>query len=175
MCPTGAARHYYRKAREYGARSKGCASSCRLRAMWVLLDHPKFAVSKLQTELQPASRMDPKIIMQAIAEIDDKSFKVRERAIDQLKKAGEAAWPALRALLANPPSLEAQARARLILGNHDDPLLPSAGRLRSIRSLEVLERLPAGDVRPLIQSLTQCDPEAWLTREAARILKTKGK
>jgi RNA polymerase sigma factor (sigma-70 family) len=140
------------------------------RALLTLSANPGQALAKVKTELQQAPRVDSKLIGQWVADLDDKKFAVREKAVSELKRAGDLAWPALRSVVDNPPSLEAQKRARQLIGNQDDPLLPVPDRLRLIRSLELLERLGTPEARELVQILADGAPEAWLTQEAKSML-----
>jgi len=141
------------------------------KALLTLAANPRQALAKLQKELQPAPRLDPKLIAQWIEGMNDAKFAVREKALAELKKVGEAAWPQLRKVFDNPPSLEAQERVRLLLGNHqDDPFLPVPDRLRVMRALELLERLGTAGARDLAQTLADGAPEAWLTQEAKAML-----
>jgi WD40 repeat protein len=144
-------------------------------ALIALSASPEQALARLKTELTPAPRVDPKLIAQWVAELDSKDFVVREKASAALKKSGDAASPALRKLVENPPSLETQIRARQLLGNQDDPLLPLPARLRLLRALELLERLGTTAARDLAQTLAGGDPEAWQTQEAQGILRRTSK
>ncbi len=140
-------------------------------ALKVLADHPEQALVRLQMELKPVASIDQKAIAKWIADLDAGEFAVREKAVTELKKAGDVAWPALLDIVDHPPSLEAQARARQILGKQDDVLLPNSQRLRLVRSLELLEWVKSPGTVPLLQTLAMGAPQSWLTQEANRMLK----
>jgi tricorn protease-like protein len=138
-------------------------------ALWTLAARPKEALAQLQKELEPVARVDPKVIDQWIADLDDKKFDVRQKATAELKKAGEPAWPALQKVLDTQPPLELQTRIRQLLGNQDDPV-PLPDRLRLMRALELLELIDSPPTRELLQRLAEGAPGAWLTAEAKLIL-----
>lgn len=64
-------------------------------ALKVLADHPEQALVRLQMELKPVASIDQKAIAKWIADLDAGEFAVREKAVTELKKAGDVAWPAL--------------------------------------------------------------------------------
>jgi WD40 repeat protein len=140
------------------------------KALLTLASNPEQALTKLKKELQPAQAFDTKAIAGWIADLDSSSFEVREIAKAQLIKAGDAAWPALRRVLENPPSLEAKERARQLLGNTADPLLPLPDRLPRMRALELLEALGTPGARAFAQDLANGEPDSWFTEEAKALL-----
>jgi hypothetical protein len=139
------------------------------RALWSLAGSPQQALAKLQGVLQPVQPADPKVLAQWIADLESEKFAVRQKAMGELKKAGDLAWPALLKVLDQQPALELQTRARQLLGNQDDPL-PLPERLPLLRSLELLEQLPTHEARALAQSLAEGAPQAWLTQQAKKLV-----
>ncbi len=137
------------------------------RALWVLAEAAEQAVARAHKELHPTKAVDDKAIAQWILDLANDRFAVREKALAELKGAGEQAWPALRSALAKGPPLEAQARIRQLL---DAQFNPDAGRLRLVRSLELLEHINNAQGRVLLQALSNGAPRAWLTQEAKRTL-----
>jgi hypothetical protein len=137
------------------------------RAIWALAAAAEQAVAKAHKELQPAKAVDDKVIAQSIIDLDADRFAVREKAMAELKKAGDQAWPALQRALAHAPSLETRVRARQLL---DAQFNPNSGRLRLMRSLELLEHINNGEARALLRALSNGAPRAWLTQEATRML-----
>jgi len=85
----------------------------------------------------------------------------------ELRKAGDQAWPALREVLAAAVPVETKTRAGLLL---ELQFKPEPGRLRLIRSLELLEHINNAEARALLQTLSKGAPRAWRTQEAKRIL-----
>ncbi|HEY7425531.1 MAG TPA: WD40 repeat domain-containing protein [Gemmataceae bacterium] len=82
---------------------------------------------------------DAKQMARLIAALDDNAFKVRERATRELSEAGPDAADALRLALANNPSTEAKRRLEDLLNRLSKGGNPE--RLRSLRAIEVLERI----------------------------------
>jgi dipeptidyl aminopeptidase/acylaminoacyl peptidase len=136
-------------------------------AIWVLAATGEQAVTRAIKELQPAKAVDDKLIAQCIIDLDNNKSVVSERAIEELKKVGDQAWPALRLVLANAPSLETKTRARNLLNLQ---FSPDPDRLRLIRTLELLEHIDNKEARTLLETLATGAPKAWLTQEATRIL-----
>jgi WD40 repeat protein len=86
-----------------------------------------------------------------IADLDDDSFKVRERASRELALAGDDAAEALREALHKSPSAEVKRRiedllARLKKGGYSQ-------RLRFLRALEALERIGTQEAKNVLRSL----------------------
>src|SRR5262249_26949840 len=73
------------------------------------------AVPFLKGQLRPAAAGDQKRIARLIADLDNESFAVREKATQGLLEIGEPSEPALQTKLAGKPSLEVRRRAEAIL------------------------------------------------------------
>ena len=140
-------------------------------AMLSFAASPEQALVKLKETLRPAPPMDAKAVAQWIADLEDKRFAVREKAMAGLVKVGDSAWPSLRKVLVNPPSLETRERILKIMGKVDDPILPLPDRLPLMRDLELLERLQTPAAREFTTTLATGEPDAWLTQEAKEMLK----
>jgi hypothetical protein len=136
-------------------------------ALWKLAAAAEQAVAKARKELQPAQAVDEKAIARWIVDLNSEEFEVRQTATAELQKLGDQAWPALRKVLADASPLETRERARRLL---ELQFNPDPGRLRLIRSLELLEHINNGEARALLQALSGGAPQAWLTQEANRIL-----
>ncbi len=86
-----------------------------------------------------------------IADLDNDSFKVRERAMRELALAGASAADALRDALHKNPSAEVKRRIEDLLEH-----LKKGGdsqRLRFLRALEVLERIGSPQAKDVLRSL----------------------
>jgi hypothetical protein len=129
---------------------------------------PNQAVSFLKGRLSPAPQIDPARIARCIADFDDDSFEVRERANCGLAEFGDSAEPALRALLRGSPSAESRKRAEKALA----AILtrPKAESLRALRGIEILEHIGTPEACRLLEELSRGAPEARLTREATASL-----
>jgi WD40 repeat protein len=129
-----------------------------------LMQGPAQAVSFLKGRLSPAPQVDPARIARCIADLDDDSFEVRERASLRLAEFGDTAEPALRALLQGSPSAESRKRAEKALA----AILaePKAEALRVLRAIEILEHIGTPDACRLLEELSKGAAEARVTREA---------
>jgi WD40 repeat protein len=132
---------------------------------------PKEAVSLVGKNLQPVAKkvLEPKEIAKLIADLEDDSFLVRDKATRELEQAGQAAKPALVRALAAMPA--ADKRRRL------EELLDRLGRtgpvremLRPIRAVELLERIGTPEARQVLEAVSKGDADARLTQEAKAAL-----
>ncbi len=127
------------------------------------------AASFLGERLRPVPAADPEEVARLIADLDSGRFEVRSKAEAGLERLEELAGPALRrALDARSPSLELRRRVERLLQRLRGPVT-SAGRLRLLRAVEVLEQVGAPGV-PALRRLAEGTPEARLTREAKAAL-----
>jgi WD40 repeat protein len=144
------------------------------KAFLMLAARPEQTLAKLKKELHPAPAFDTKAIAGWIADLDSSNFALREKAKVALKQAGEAAWTALKRAIDNPSSLEARDRAKQLLGDPPDPLLPVPERLPLLRELELLERLGTAGARELARELAKGEPDSWFTQEAKAVVQRLG-
>jgi hypothetical protein len=139
------------------------------RAVRTLTRAGEQAASFLADRLQPIPAADPRRITRLIDELGSGRFTARAKAEAELEKLEELAEPALRrALEGEPGSLELRRRVERLLQRLEGPVA-SAGRLRLLRAVEVLEHVGTPGVQPL-RKLSAGAPEAWLTREARAAL-----
>src|SRR5262249_22206725 len=127
-------------------------------------------VPALKARLKPAAPVDPARLARLVADLNHDKFKERERATKELEALGELAAPALRKALATGPSAETKQRATQLLLRFEIPVT-AAELLRSVRAIEVLERIGNPEARQLLQSLAKGADEARLTWEAKAALK----
>jgi RNA polymerase sigma factor (sigma-70 family) len=143
------------------------------RALWELAADPAGTVAFLRGRLKPATRLDDKDIKQItalIAQLDADSFAQRDQAQALLRKIGEPAVPALRrALTRKPGSLEQARRLEQIL-KELVPSAPAGDALRSLRAVEILERIATPAARRILSELAQGRAEAELTQTAKESL-----
>ena len=138
---------------------------CRLAAA------PDEALPYLRKHIRPVAPVDEKRVARLIADLDSDEFAMREKAADELDKLGERAAGAVRQALAGRPSAEPRRRLEALLDKQAaEEWGPSADRLRSVRALEVLERVSTPEAKKLLAELAKGAPEAWLTREAKAAL-----
>jgi WD40 repeat protein len=151
---------------------QGADTARAYQAFWTLAADPKATLARLQKQLQPVKPVDAKDIAQSIVDLESGTFDVRTKAMTKLQEAGDLAWPALRNVLDQRPSLELQTRIRKLLGKQDD-LLPFPERLQLIRSLELLEQLDTPEADAFVQTLAMGVAEAWLTQQAQAMVQRR--
>jgi WD40 repeat protein/beta-lactamase regulating signal transducer with metallopeptidase domain len=140
-----------------------------LRGVLKLAGSPRQTVPFLRERLKPAARVDQRLIDGWIADLQSDKFAVREQASAGLLKVGAQAVPALRKVLAAPPSLEMRYRAEMLLDKLTSGTL-TAEQLRLVRAVEALERMPGQEARTLLETLAQGAPGELPTREAQAAL-----
>lgn len=141
------------------------------RAIQDLAEAPGIAVPYLGARLQPAAPTDPKTVARLLQDLDSKDRAVQEKAWIELEKLRNAAAPALREALKNPPSEElARQLKRMLKALEVQNKTPSGERLRELRVLEALERAGGPAATQVLQRLAKGAPEAQLTQEARRAL-----
>jgi WD40 repeat protein len=138
-----------------------------------LLAVPEQAVALLQRELRPVPKLKPNHLARLIADLDAEEFATRQRAMAELEKLGEVAEAPLRRALEGGPSLEVRRRAAELLTRIERQRGPNPPpeRLRTLRSVELLEHLGTPEARALLQDLASGEPEAPLTRQARAALR----
>jgi len=134
-----------------------------------LLASPAATVRFLAGRLKPVAGADPERVRPLLRQLDSDDFAEREAATRELEKLGEAAEPVLREALKSELSIETRRRVEGILEGLNGP--GGAGRRRTARALEVLERLGDRDARALLRRLSEGTEGAWLTDEARAALR----
>jgi hypothetical protein len=137
-------------------------------AIACLVAKPEEAVKLLKRHLHPIEPVTSKQLDQLVADLDDDSFAVRERATQRLAELGETARSALRRVLAKPPSPETKWRAADLQRRLDES--PPAERLRSQRAVAVLESIGDTEARALLDKLAHGAAGIPLTEEARAAL-----
>jgi WD40 repeat protein len=135
-------------------------------AGWSLAACPQ-VVSFFQKHMRPGKQAGlsvPKLI----ADLDDESFAVREKASAALESLGDIAAPALKKALAAGPSLEVKRRNEKVLKKIKPPSAAELIRIR--RALLVLERSPSPEARRLLETLAAGAPGTYQTEEARAAL-----
>jgi hypothetical protein len=137
-----------------------------------LLASPEDSLPFLKEKLRPVPAADAARVKRLIAELGDKRFAVREKAMADLQQLGEQAAPLLREALRTAKSLEARRRLETLLKGLDGW---SAEKQRTLRALDVLESVGTPPARTLLQSLAGGLPGCFLTREAQAALRRLGR
>jgi hypothetical protein len=139
-------------------------------AMCALAALPEQTVALLRNRLQPASNSNIKRISALIDDTNNGQYAIRQAASIQLEKMGEEAEPQLLRAVRKPVSLESKRRAERALKKIERGGL-SADTLRSLRAVEVLERIGSPEARQLLTTLATGAPDAKLTVAAQASLK----
>jgi dipeptidyl aminopeptidase/acylaminoacyl peptidase len=134
-------------------------------AMRRLLRDPPRTMQLFGERVRPVPATDGTQMARWIADLDSTEFAVREKAVQELAKRGEAVEGALRKALEDRPSLEVRQRLKLLLEK-----LQGVNRLRMLRAVEVLEHLGTVEARRLLETLAQGAEEARLTQEGKAAL-----
>jgi RNA polymerase sigma factor (sigma-70 family) len=137
------------------------------RAIGKLSRSRKQIIPWLREHLRPVPAADPQRIARLMAQLDDDRFEVREKATKELAGLGESAVPDLRKALAGQPALELRRRAEALLKRTEE-LSPE--RLRTLRSVEVIESIGGAEAEALLKEWSQGAAGACLTREAKAAL-----
>ncbi|HEY7425532.1 MAG TPA: PQQ-binding-like beta-propeller repeat protein, partial [Gemmataceae bacterium] len=98
-------------------------------------------------------KLDAKQLARLIADLDDEAFKVRERATRELSEAGSDAADALHQALASNPSTEVKRRLEDLLNRLSKGGSPE--HLRSLRAIEVLERIGTPEAIDVLRELAR--------------------
>jgi len=137
-------------------------------AVRALMTAPDRAAQLLGQRLRPVLH-DEKQIRRWVAELDDDSFAVREKASEELAALGRGADPWISTALRSGPGPEARRRLQDLQELlHAPPSTPEV--LRQLRAVEVLERIGSTEARKVMQALAGGTPAALLTREARAAL-----
>lgn len=126
-----------------------------LAAVDALVADPATALLLLKARLRP---IDPLLVKKLIAELADEDFAARERAGDDLARLGSQAEGALGEA-AKSPSPEASCRAVRILRGINPCI-------RTIRAVEVVERIGTAEARDLLASWAKGTSHVSLQAEA---------
>jgi WD40 repeat protein len=126
----------------------------------------------LRDRSRPVPSVDSATIRRLIHDLDSDDFETRDRASVELARVVEAAEPELRTAAKESPSAEVRRQAALLLRSLEEWQYPmSGGALRTVRTIEVLERIGTPEARKLLRDLAKGAPGARQTREAAAALK----
>jgi WD40 repeat protein len=138
------------------------------RAVNGLVAHPVQALSLLHARARPAV-LDRERVRQLLEGLDSPRFATRVEAEAGLLDLGGLVEPELHKVLQGRPSLEMRRRVERILERLREPFPPRED-LRSIRLVEVLERIGSAAARKLLVDLASGSPLSRLTQEAKAAL-----
>jgi RNA polymerase sigma factor (sigma-70 family) len=135
-------------------------------SMWPLIAAPSQTVPFLGEKLKPVAVLIAERFARLLKKLESDQFAQREEATQELKKLGDSIESALRKAIQEKVPLETRRRMQGLL---DD--LEGAERLRSLRAIEVLERIGDEPARDLLRRLSEAAAGAWQTEEARMSLR----
>src|SRR5262249_4563007 len=108
------------------------------------------AVQFLRQRLAQATAVSPEQVRRWITDLDGPQFTVRQRAMSELKKAGEQADVELQKVLEGKMTLEVRQRVERLL-TVSPLLIRSPETLRRVRAIQALERIGTADARQVLE------------------------
>jgi hypothetical protein len=138
-------------------------------AINALVGAPRQTLSLLKQQLKPFVPADPDKTAKLLTDLESSIFKARESASKDLEGLGWLAEPALREALKGGLTLETRRRIEAVLQKLPD-WLQNPDHLRTLRALEVVERIGTQEARGFLRDLSKGAPGARLTVEAQRAL-----
>ncbi len=135
------------------------------KAMAAMRQTDSLAVDFLRMRLRAEEAPRMELIVRWLKDLDDEDFAVREQATRELEKPQELIVPALRKALAAGPSAEVRRRLTHLIERADDGRWSSDG-LRTLRAIEVLERIGSREARRVLETLAGGPAEGRLSQEA---------
>jgi RNA polymerase sigma factor (sigma-70 family) len=120
----------------------------------------------LAERTKPAAPADPALLTRLLDELDSGDFQKREKAQERLAEIGDVAGPALEKVLAGNPGLESRKRIEHVLDAILTREQPGAEVLRTLRAIEVLERIGSPAARQVLEKLANGAAGARQTKAA---------
>jgi hypothetical protein len=142
-------------------------------AAWKLATIPSKTLPFIKKNIQPVPAVDAKKVERRIANLGSEVFAVRESASRELRKLGLQVEPALRRVRESKPPLEVRRRIDDLLAEArlaDRGLVRDREMLRTLRAIQVLERIGTAEARGILQVLADGSIGARSTREARESL-----
>jgi len=139
-------------------------------SMEKLIACPAHTVSFLREQLKPVAGVHRQRVLELIADLDSKQYALRKKATEELEKLGEPALPMLRQALDKAPPLEMRQRLQRLIEKQEVPF-SSSEELRSLRSVEALEKIGTKEAKQVLQTVANGAPGTRLTHEAKESLK----
>jgi hypothetical protein len=137
-------------------------------AIRTLVESPVHTIPFLKDHLKPAAEVNSKLVERILADLDSNQFATRDKAAKELAKLGDQIEPSLRKALEGQLSEEVRRQIKAIL---DAPrAVPSGEILRTLRAIQVLERIGTPEARDVLKKLAAGAVAARETREAQESL-----
>jgi hypothetical protein len=142
--------------------------------MVAMIHVPEKAVPFLKLHVKPVPRPDAKQIAQWLADLDSRSFKTRDKALGHLEEQGELATAAIDRKLAEK-NLSADVRRSLEGLARRPKTVLSGAELRTVRAIEVLERVGTPEARAVLDELAGGGEGTVITEEARKAVAMLGR
>jgi WD40 repeat protein len=134
-----------------------------------LIASPTTALSLFKERVKFPAAPDARAVAELIAKLDDAKFAEREKASMELRAMNELIEPVLLKTSKNPASDEVRGRVEQLLKRVQAPNM-AAFIVRSLRIVEILDRIGTPEAKQLLTEFAKGTPETWLAREASRAL-----
>jgi hypothetical protein len=139
-------------------------------SLWSLVAAPDRSLPYIEKALPPVSRAEPEQVKRLLKDLEEGNFEARQKAAIELEKLAELAESALRRVLSEKPSLDLRQRVERLLEPLESPHLTTPDRLRTVRAIEILERVDNAEARKLLKKLAEGASGALLTRSGRAAL-----
>src|SRR5262245_2383808 len=139
-------------------------------AVMAFAGSPEQALALLRERLRPSASPNVQRISALIADTNNGQYAVRQAASFELQRMGEEAESHLMRAVREPSSLESKRRAERVLHSLEAKGL-SAETIRSLRAVEVLERIASPESKRMLEALAAGAPDTRLTLEAQASLR----
>lgn len=130
-------------------------------AMIAFQENPEEAVEFLARHVRPAAAADADRILQLIRNLDSVRFAERQASAKELARLASRFRAKLRKALSEPATLEVKRRIEAILA--DAPRQLPLESLRTVRCIQILERIGTPDARRQLGSLADGAVDAFET------------
>jgi WD40 repeat protein len=140
------------------------------KAVWSLAGAGDKAVADLGRRLHPVPEPDARRMHQWLGQLEDNSFRIRDKATKELARLGRLIVPALRRALAAKPSADLRRQLEKLLAEILARPASSEG-LRTARAVQVLELIGSPAAKDLLRKLARGAEGAALTTDAKASLK----
>jgi WD40 repeat protein len=127
----------------------------------------------LRNQMRPVLSADSQALEQLIADLDNSRSNVRQDAQRKIVRYGESARPAIEKALGGQLSAEKRSRLEQLAARFQS--VQSQEEMRSLRAVEILERMRTREAEGLLEMLSRGLPEARLTREVKAALQRLAK
>jgi WD40 repeat protein len=123
-------------------------------AAWRLAELPSKTIVPFLSRHLRAQAVDSEAVQRAVADLDNNSFAIRERAGNQLEQMGSSIVPALRGSITTATSAEVRRRLEGVIERLLKPTQnKSPDELRRLRAITVAEQAGGADATRLLREI----------------------